>query len=375
MNNKKSLIEKRNRILEEMGKITEVCQVETRAFTDDESKKFDELKELVEKINQTLSSIDEMKNLSEESKVEEGEEKENMGNTEKRALIENEIRAMSTGTMGEAVPAELSTQVIKKLEELAGVVNEADVVKVEGDYQILVEKNTNGKAQILGETEKLNAVDLEDFDVVTLSDKRVATEVVVSEKLLNNSPVVAHEYIVGEVAKRVHRTLENEIINADGTTNRFCKGLTNAVEAKEVAKFDTDELMEMVVGFNPELLKNANFYINRQDLIELSKLKDSTGKYYLTLENIVDEGPHYMIMGVKVLISDFVPAGTIILANIGQAYKLKINGDMSVRVLKEKYSDIGCIGFLVNAYFDGAVVDKQAVKVLRKQTVSAKASK
>lgn len=373
--NKKFLIEKRNSILEEMEKITGVCEVETRALTEEESKKFDELKALVEQMNKTLSSIDEMKNLSEESKVEEGDEKENMGNTEKRALIENEIRAMSTGTMGEAVPTELSTQVIKKLEELAGVVNEADVVKVEGDYQILVEKNTNGKAQILGETEKLNAVDLEDFDVVTLSDKRVATEVVVSEKLLNNSPVVAHEYIVGEVAKRVHRTLENEIINADGTTNRFCKGLISAVEAKEVAKFDTDELMEMVVGFNPELLKNANFYINRQDLIELSKLKDSTGKYYLTLENIVDEGPHYMIMGVKVLISDFVPAGTIILANIGQAYKLKINGDMSVRVLKEKYSDIGCIGFLVNAYFDGAVVDKQAVKVLRKQTVSAKASK
>ncbi|CUP04874.1 phage major capsid protein%2C HK97 family [Clostridium baratii] len=373
--NKKFLIEKRNSILEEMEKITGVCEVETRALTEEESKKFDELKALVEQMNKTLSSIDEMKNLSEGSKVEEGEEKESMGNTEKRALIENEIRAMSTGTMGEAVPTELSTQVIKKLEELAGVVNEADVVKVEGDYQILVEKNTNGKAQILGETEKLNAVDLEDFDVVTLSDKRVATEVVVSEKLLNNSPVVAHEYIVGEVAKRVHRTLENEIINADGTTNRFCKGLISAVEAKEVVKFGTDELMEMVVGFNPELLKNANFYINRQDLIELSKLKDSTGKYYLTLENIVDEGPHYMIMGVKVLISDFVPAGTIILANIGQAYKLKINGDMSVRVLKEKYSDIGCIGFLVNAYFDGAVVDKQAVKVLRKQTVSAKASK
>lgn len=375
MNNKKLLIERKNSILEEMEKITKACEMETRALTEDESKKFDELKAIAEQLIKTISSIDEMKNLSEKSKVEEGEEKENMENTEKRALIENEIRAMSTGTMGEAVPTELSTQVIKKLEELAGVVNEADVVKVEGDYQILVEKNTNGKAQILGETEKLNAVDLEDFDVVTLSDKRVATEVVVSEKLLNNSPVVAHEYIVGEVAKRVHRTLENEIINADGTTNRFCKGLISAVETKGVAKFDTDELMEMVVGFNPELLRNANFYINRQDLIELSKLKDFTGKYYLILENIVNEGQHYRIMGVEVIISDFVPVGTIILANVGQAYKLKINGDMSVRVLKEKYSDIGCIGFLVNAYFDGAVVDKQAVKVLRKQTVSAKASK
>ena len=76
MNNKKSLIEKRNSILEEMEKITKACEVETRAFTDDESKRFDELKAIAEQLIKTISSIDEMKSLSEKSKVEEGEEKE-----------------------------------------------------------------------------------------------------------------------------------------------------------------------------------------------------------------------------------------------------------------------------------------------------------
>lgn len=370
MNNKKKLIEKRNSLLEEMKEITNKSLLETRAFTKDEEDKFNELKELVEQINSTISAIDDMKSLDDEdkTKVSDKEKTENEGesNMEKRALVEKEVRAMSTGSIGEAVPVQLSNQVIQKLDEIAGLVNETEKVQIVGDYQILVEKNGNGKAQILGENERLDAVDLEDFEVVKLSDKRIATEVVVSEKLINNSPVIAHEYIANEVAKRVYRTLEEQIINGDGSGNNFNKGIVNVVEPVEVSKFDTDVLMEMVVGFNPELVKNAKFILNRKDLVELSKLKDNNGKYYLTLENIVNEGPHYMIMGIPVVISDYMPVGTIALANVKDGYKLKVNGDMSVKVLQEKYSDIGSLGFIINAYFDGSMVDKQAVKLVKK---------
>ena len=372
MNNKKKLIEKRNSLLEEMKEITNKSLLETRAFTKDEEDKFNELKELVEQINTTISAIDDMKSLDDEdkTKVSDKEKTENEGesNMEKRALVEKEVRAMSTGNIGEAVPVQLSNQVIQKLDEIAGLVNETEKVQIVGDYQILVEKNGNGKAQILGENERLDAVDLEDFEVVKLSDKRIATEVVVSEKLINNSPVIAHEYIANEVAKRVYRTLEEQIINGDGSGNNFNKGIVNVVEPVEVSKFDTDVLMEMVVGFNPELVKNAKFILNRKDLVELSKLKDNNGKYYLTLENIVNEGPHYMIMGIPVVISDYIPVGTIALANVKDGYKLKVNGDMSVKVLQEKYSDIGSLVFIINAYFDGSMVDKQAVKLVKKSS-------
>lgn len=359
----KALREKKDLLLNKMESMLNIAEVETRALSDEEMTQYNELKAEVEKINATLKAFEEKFKEQKTEKTEDKGEQEDMKKEETRAL---EMRNMATGTYENAVPTELSTEVIKKLDELSNVVADVSKVDVVGDFEILVEKAANGKAQILGETDRLSATDLNGFDTVKLSDKRVATEVVVSEKLLNNSPIVSHEYVVEEVAKRVARTLEDEIFNSDGTTNHFGKGLISSVEATEVTKIDIDSIKSLVVSMNPTLLNGAKLYMNRTVFDEVSKLKDGSGQYYLQLTNVVNEGPQYMIFGVPVEITECITEKLIVLANVGQAYKLKVSADnMGVRTLTEKYSDVGCLGFIVNVYFDGAVVDKQAVKVLK----------
>ncbi|WP_017825432.1 phage major capsid protein [Clostridium botulinum] len=358
----KALREKRNELKSKLDSILKPCEIETRALTEEELKDYETIEANLKNIEAT---IEKMKGIKEGENTEMVKEKETETQTEETRAME--VRAMSTTTNVSPVPTNLSNDVIKKLEEQSTVVADVRKITVAGDYEQLVEKSTSGKAQILDEMEKLNAVDIDDFEKVKLTDKRVATEVVVSEKLINNAPVIAHGYIAEEISKRVARTLEDEIFNSNGATKHFGKGLIASGETLTGA-ITIDSIKDLVIGMNPTLLGGAKLYMNRETFAEVSKLKDTTGEYYVQLHTVMNEAPHYMVLGVKIEISDIIPADTIVLANVGQAYLLKQNGDMGVKMLVEKYSDVGCLGFLINTYFDGAVVNKQAVRVLKTAT-------
>ncbi|MGL5067240.1 MAG: phage major capsid protein [Sarcina sp.] len=361
----KALKEKKSELMEKMQKMLNVCETETRALSEEENAAYESMEADLKNIENTLIKLRESKGdtemIKETTKTE----------TEEVRSIEEEVRNMSTTTNGNSIPTILSNDVIAKLDEQSNVVSEVRKITIAGDYEQLVEIETSGSAQILGELEKLNAVDLSDFETVKLTDKRVATEVIISEKLINNAPVLAHGYIANEVSKKVSRTLENQIFNGTGTEKEFGKGLISSV-TPTIANITIDSIKDLVIGMNPTLLGGAKLYMNRTTFAEVSKLKDSTGEYYVQLHTVMNEQPNYMVLGIKIEISDIIPVDTIVLANVGQAYLLKVNGDMSVRQLVEKYSDIGCIGFLVNAYFDGAVVNTQAVRVLRKSATKSK---
>ena len=360
----KALREKKAELKEKMGLILKSCETETRALSEEETVAYDEMEKSLKQIELTLTKLRESKGED----VEMTKEVETTKTEETRAM---EVRAMSTTTNVSAVPTNLSNDVIKKLEEQSTVVADVRKITVAGDYEQLVEKSTSGKAQILDEMEKLTAVDIDDFEKVKLTDKRVATEVVVSEKLINNAPVIAHGYIAEEISKRVARTLEDEIFNSTGATKHFGKGLIASGETLTGA-ITIDTIKDLVIGMNPTLLGVAKLYMKRETFAEVSKLKDTTGEYYVQLHTVVNEAPHYMVLGVKIEISDIIPADTIVLANVGQAYLLKQNGDMGVKMLVEKYSDVGCLGFLINTFFDGAVVNKQAVRVLKASATKSK---
>ena len=360
----KALREKKAELKEKMGLILKSCETETRALSEEETVAYDEMEKSLKQIELTLTKLRESKGED----VEMTKEVETTKTEETRAL---EVRSMSTSTNVNAVPTLLSTDVIAKLDEQSTVVADVRKITVVGDYEQLVEKETSGTAQILDEMEQLTAVDLSDFEKIKLSDKRVATEVIVSEKLLNNAPTVAHGYIADQISKRIARTLENQVFNATGADKQFGKGLIASV-TPTVAAINIDSLKDLVVGMNPTLLGGAKLYMDRAMFAEVSKLKDTTGEYYVQLHTVMNEQPHYMVLGVKIEISDIIPVGTIVLANVSQAYLLKSNGNMGVKTLIEKYSDIGCLGFQINAYFDGAVVNKQAVRVLKASATKSK---
>ena len=368
MNNKKSLIERKNSILEEMERITKTCEIETRALTEDESKKFDELKAIAEQLIKTISSIDDMKSLSEKSKVEEGEEKENMGNTEKRNYVE-EVRALTTATNGDVIPEGLANDIVRKLQEKSNVINECSKITYTGDYAVLQEGEPL-VAEVLGETENAQPKDLSKFTKVVLKDKRISVVTTVSRTVLHNSPVIGINYLSEKVAQAVANKIENETFVADGTEKHLTKGL---LTGGKVINGDVtlEGMMETLSDMNPLYLQGAKWYVNRETFKALSLLMNANKQPYMALD-VAGQTPVYKFLGLPVVITDSVDS--VVLANVKQSVTLKLSEKSNIQVLNELYATSGQVGFLCEFYGDLAVTNPDAVRILKKATGLRKAS-
>jgi HK97 family phage major capsid protein len=360
--NKKALREKKAELLEQMEKLTSNAEIEVRALDEDEIKAFEDLKKQIEQISKTLEMFDVQKELIEEPKNEE-KEVDKMDNTEKRMLAETELRAIVTSTThGNAIPEGLHGEIIKKIEEKSQVYAEAKKVNHVGDLAVLVDSE-NSEAEILDETEELTETDLGAFEKVTLKDRRVSALIPISKHTLNNSPVLTMEFIANKVATKIANTIEKQIFYADGTSKKMTSGLL-AKGVKIDADITIESILGMVGGIKGVYLNGAKFYCNRETFKTLCGLMDATKRPYIVYD-VINNKPSYTLLGVPVEVTD-VLKGELVLANLGEAMMVKHGKTPEVEVLQETFALKGSIGVMCEAYVDCAVVNPEAVVILKK---------
>lgn len=354
--NRKALLERKLELQEQMESILNSCEIETRNLTTDEESTYQTLETELRDITSQLNK----NNYMEEKNMDNNLEKREFG----LGLAKGEVRADST-THSNSIPTNISNEIIEKLYEMSNVVANAQMVQANGDLEFLVEKE-DGFAQVLGETDEISPVDLKTFDKVILKDKRIGDLVLVSKKLLMNSPVVGTDYIINTLAKRMARTLEKEIFQADGTSTHLTSGLLkgNTVELSVGESISIDDLQNLILSMNPILLDRDKFYMNRETFNKIALLKDNDGKFYVA-RDIINDKPSYKVLGIEIEITTSVTGLSVVLANVNEAIKIKLAENTNIQVLNEKYATSGQLGVMVEFYGDIALVNKQAVKILK----------
>lgn len=358
MANKKELTEKKWELEEKLQQMLDQVQLETRAFSDEENAEY----ELMEC---------ELKEITNQLKTNEKNLKENKGEgiMEKRefgiGLANGELRADST-THSNIIPSEMYNEVIQKLNEISTVVSEAQMVQATGKLEFLVEKE-DVLAEVLGETDEISPVDMQQFSKVILSDKRVGTLVLVSKSLLLNNPVVGVDYISNTLAKRVARKLEQQAFKAAGNEKEFTSGLLTApsVALKAAGTLEIDDIQNLILDMNPVLLNDgAKLYMSRDTFKKLSSLKDGQGRHYVVRDYIADK-PVYKVLGVEIQLTEAITGLQMVLANVNEALKFKLAENTNVQVLTERFSLSSQVGVLVEFYGDCALVNSAAARVLK----------
>lgn len=360
--NKKLLQEKKAELLEKMEQLTSNAEIESRALSDEEIKTFEDLKKQIEQISKTLEIFETQKEMVEEQQPKNEKEGAKEMDTEKRMLAETELRAMTSTTHANAIPEGLHGEIIKKLEEKSAVYAEAKKVDYVGDLAVLVD-GENAEASILDETEELTESDLGAFEKVILKDKRVATLVTISKNMLNNSPLLTMEFIADKVATRVANTIENQIFNADGTSKKMTSGLL-AKGSKINADITIENILSMVGGIKAAYLNGAKFYCNRETFKTLCALIDANKRPYIVAD-VINNKPAYTLLGIPVVVTD-VLEGELVLANLGEAMMVKHGQTPQVEVLQETFALKGSVGIMCEAFVDCAVVNPEAVVILKK---------
>ena len=92
----KSLEEQKNEKVTQMDKLLNDVKAEERAFTEDEEKLFNQLKDEIDAINKTMEAFEQSRELVDDAKKEEDKKKEEDNMSEEERALEIETRDIET---------------------------------------------------------------------------------------------------------------------------------------------------------------------------------------------------------------------------------------------------------------------------------------
>lgn len=375
----KSLIEKRNSIVEEINNLFKGAETEKRALTDDEQATFDAKNTELKALDRTIESAREARALSmmddETPKTpEEKEEKRSTEELEARAfetyLREQRTGEMAKGDNGAVIPTTIANRIIDTVKQVAPIYALTTKFNVKGKLQFPVARGsiTTGYqtefTDIASSAVSFGNVELDGFLIGALSK--------VSVSLINNAQFDIVNYVVNKIAQSIAEFLEKELIK--GSTN--IKGVTDkSYEGKGVQKvtsfkegvISTDDLIETQGEVKMNCQDGCQWLMNQGMLNEVRKLKDNNGQYVLNPD--LRTGFGFMLLGKPVMISDEMPNDTIVYGDWSAMY-VNIHEDINIRQLNEVYAAQHGVGFVAWAELDAKLVEQDKFTKLVKKTAS-----
>ena len=133
LNNEKGLVEQRWDLMNEMEGIINKSKSETRTLTDDENKRFEEIKGEIKKIDNTLKAIEEERALQDKKPTEKQKEQRAIDEENFLKFIKGEERALDVASNGGVIPVSIANKIIEKVKELSPIYSLATIYNVGGD--------------------------------------------------------------------------------------------------------------------------------------------------------------------------------------------------------------------------------------------------
>lgn len=380
----KFLIEKRNSIVEEINNLFKGAETEKRALTEDEQSTFEAKTAELKALDKTIEAKREARSLTmmDDETPKTPEEKE-----EKRSTEELEARAFETflreqraesnmekGTNGAVIPTTIANRIIDTVKQVAPIYALTTKFNVKGKLQFPVAKDsiTTGYqtefTDIASSAVGFTNVELDGYLIGALSK--------VSVSLINNAQFDIVGYVVNKIAQSIAEFLEKELIK--GATN--IKGITDTYyEGKGVVKVETatkdvltaDDLIDTQAALKMNVQDGCAWLMNQAMLTKVRKLKDGNQQYILNPD--VRTGFGFELLGKPVMISDEMPADTVVYGNWSAMY-VNIHEDINIRQLNEVYAAQHGVGFVAWAELDAKLVeqDKFAKLVNKVDAVAAR---
>ena len=369
----KGLMEQRADLVEELKTITDTAEMEKRALSEDEEKKFDDIEGKIKKIDSTIERMERARNIPElkkqEEKKKDEDSKEQLEERAFEAYVRGEVlqeRAdvnLTPGDNGAVIPSSIAGKIIKKVHDICPIYQLATKYNVGGTLSIPYYDETDGNITMAYATEftdlestsgKFKSIELKGFLAGALSK--------ISKSLINNSQFAIVPFVVNEMAASISRWIENELLN--GTTDKI-EGLSkvSGITAKSSTAVTADELIDVQEEIPDVFQANAIWIMNKKTRTAIRKLKDNDGNYILNKDATSRWG--YTLFGKDVYTSENMPemaAGNrAILYGDMSGLAVKISETMNIEVLREKYATQHAIGVVAWMELDSKVENSQKI--------------
>ena len=385
----KQLVEKKNDLITRAEEVLNTAKTETRELTEEEAQELEQIKADIDKIKATLKLEDDFREITEgevkpdaEPKEEEKEmnEERSMEQREldERAAFDAYIRGtynergdydMVKTANGAIIPSSIANQIIKKVYEVAPVLERSNRFNVKGNLTIPYYDESSHAITVAFQTEG-TAPDASqgDFTSISLGGFLAGALCKIGKDLIANAQFDVVQFVVNEMGESIARFIEKELLNPSDTTNKV-KGmstLTNGVTAAATNVITTDELVKVRDKVKDVYQQNAIWVMSPATRTALRLLKDNAGHYLLNDDISSPFGT--TLMGKPVYVSenmdDIAASKVVVYYGDFKGLATKFAGQIDVQVLRERFADQFCVGVVGTFDFDAKVCDQQKLAKL-----------
>lgn len=381
--NLKELAEQRNSLMAELDGISKAAKAETRAYTEEELSKAEELTQKIKAIDATYRAEEERAILSASSKavpVDGAVSSDEGAQAEERAFVEYirdtktaELRSdenLTKSANGAIIPTSIVNKIISKVKEISPLYAMATKYNIGGTisipyYDESTDSITMAYATEFTELEGHSAA----FKSIQLSGYLAGALTKISLSLINNSQFDVVGYIIGKMSEAIAEWVEKELLH--GTSDKIT-GLSGisadmTVTAASAAAVTADELMDVQDKVVDAFQGGAVWIMNRSTRSAIRKLKDSDGNYLLNRDVSAKWG--YTLLGKDVYTSDNVDAiaagKPVIYYGDFSGLAVKLSEDASVQVLREKFATQHAVGVVAWMELDAKIENSQKIAQLK----------
>lgn len=377
--NLRALIEKRNKLLDDMQKIVEAANTETRAFTNDELASYENMKAEIENLDKTISAAEEFRSIERKGAVTEPGAVEKSDTELKEKAFENYLRGrisketrdadanLTFGDNGAVVPTSIVNKIIDKVVEISPLYSLATRYNVKGNLTIPYYDSETSDITVAYADEFTELTSTSgSFKSITLTGFLAGVLTKISKKLLNNSNFDLLGFVIKKMAENIAVWIEKELICGTADKIEGLSKLTAAVTTASASKITSDELIDLQDAIPDTYQGEAVWIMSKKTRNAIRKLKDGQGNYLL--ERDFSGKWRYVLLGRPVMISKNMP-------EIAEGAKVIIYGDMSglavkvseeaeVTVLREKYATQHAVGVVAYIDIDSKVENAEKIAVL-----------
>lgn len=377
----KYLTEQRAENQSKMQEILNGAKGEKRSMTEEEIKKFKELKKMIDEIDETIKAEEEARKeeISEAQKEETEKQSESTEAAEQRAFAnfirgvkaEKRANSLDLGNNGAIVPQTIANKIIEKVKEICPIYSLSEIYNVKGDLVIpYYGENAGEDITCAYATEFTDLTSTAGkFTSINLSSYLAGALTKISKSLINKSEFDLTNFVINKMSGAIAEFIEKELLNGTGTNS--CQGIltgaTNIVESSAGGKITADDLIDLQESVIDKYQKDAVFIMNRSTRKAIRKLKDGDGNYLLNRDLTSAWG--YSLFGKPVYISDNMPeigAGkkAIIYGDM-TGLSVKLTKDVEIQVLQELYAAQHALGVVGWVEIDSKVSDQRKLAVLK----------
>lgn len=199
-----------------------------------------------------------------------------------------------------------------------------------------------GEGEVIPEAD----VDFDEIKLMPTERKSLKTLIRFTNELARQSVIGLDSTLKSRLVNDVSRKLDTALLMGDGKNNTVT-GLVNQNDVQKgvLNASDPDSLLDALALAHAAEVQPTRWFISGKDFFTLRKLKDKSGHYLIVPD--VTAGAKYSLFGVPVTVTNKLPEGKAVLANMNE-----------VAVVRDRNADVK----ILDQTF--ATTDEQAIRVV-----------